>query len=221
MTAVLVWYMILQQPKGTLEVFRFTGDLVIAFKMDGLGMIAALKSEFPKLQITILTGFREFDYAQRAIELGVTRFLLKPSKFAELEDAITVMCGKLQEQGNDGESEAQDAELDTANSFIVNNAIEFMRTHYSEKIRLVDVAEEVYVSQWHLSKLLNKTTGQNFSEIMNSIRMEKATELLHNPQLRISDIAEQVGFVDLSHFSRVFKRVVGMSANEYRNTIKL
>jgi len=41
MTAVLVWYMILQQPKGTLEVFRFTGDLVIAFKMDGLGMIFA------------------------------------------------------------------------------------------------------------------------------------------------------------------------------------
>ncbi len=194
-------------------------------KMDGLGMVAALKSEFPEMQITILTGFREFDYARRAIELGVTRFLLKPSKFNELEEAITVMCEKLPKQEDMDDETTDTAGLSdenmTANSFIVNNALEYMKSHFAEKLRLVDVAEEVYVSQWHLSKLLNKITGQNFSEIMNSIRIEKATELLKDPQLRISDIAEQVGFVDLAHFSRVFKKVEGMSANEYRNHLKL
>ena len=183
-------------------------------KMDGLKMIAALKSEFPQMQIAILTGFREFDYAKRAIELGVTRFLLKPSKFAELEEAITAMTEKLPE-------EEPDEELSDANSFIVNNALEYMRTHYSEKLRLVDVADEVYVSQWHLSKLLNRVTGQNFSELLNAIRMEKAAELLRDPQLRISDIAELVGYVDLAHFSRVFKKVEGISANEYRNRMKV
>lgn len=193
--------------------------------LDGLGMIAALKSEFPDMQITILTGFREFDYAKRAIELGVTRFLLKPSKFAELEEAISVMCSRITEHedtvpdeiGDDNEPEISDA----ANSFIVNSALEYMKNHYQEKMRLVDVANEVYVSQWHLSKLLNKITGQNFSELLNAIRMEKASELLRDPSLRISDIAEQVGFVDLAHFSRVFKKVSGMSANEYRNKMKL
>ncbi len=198
-------------------------------KMDGLKMIAALKSEFPMMQISILTGFREFDYAKKAIELGVTRFLLKPSKFAELEEAITVMTERLRKESVEDDlceeesiqDEMANETAGAANSFIVNNALEYMRAHYNEKLRLVDVADEVYVSQWHLSKLLNRVTGQNFSELLNTIRMEKATELLRDPHLRISDIAEQVGFVDLAHFSRVFKKVEGISANEYRNKIKL
>lgn len=47
---------------------------------DGLTMLAGLKSEFPEMQIAVLTGYRDFNYAQEAIKLGVTRFLLKPSK---------------------------------------------------------------------------------------------------------------------------------------------
>ena len=64
-------------------------------KMDGLSMIAALKSEFPDMEVTILTGYRDFDYAQEAIRLGVCRFLLKPSKMEELEEALQVMLGNL------------------------------------------------------------------------------------------------------------------------------
>ncbi len=188
-------------------------------KTDGLSMIAALRSEFPQMQISILTGFREFDYAKRAIELGVTRFLLKPSKFNELEEAVSAMVEKLPKGETPVEEETEVADS-TANSFIVNKALEYMRAHYNEKLRLQDVADVVFVSQWHLSKLLNKTTGQTFSELFNSIRIEKAVELLHDPELRISDIAEMVGFVDLAHFSRVFKHMKGYSANEFRNKIK-
>lgn len=52
--------------------------------MDGLTMLAGLRSEFSRMQVTILTGYRDFAYAQKAIHLGVTRFLLKPSKMAEI-----------------------------------------------------------------------------------------------------------------------------------------
>ena len=80
------------------------------------------------------------------------------------------------------------------------------------------MADQVYVSQWHLSKLLNKHTGKTFSDILNSARIDKAKELLNDPSLRICDVAEMVGFQDLAHFSRVFKKIENMSANEYRNT---
>ena len=76
--------------------------------IDGLTMIAGMKIEQGPMQITILTGFRDFDYAQQAIRLGVTRFLLKPSKMDELDEAIRVMIENLQRQGimgTDGESE--------------------------------------------------------------------------------------------------------------------
>ena len=197
-------------------------------EIDGLAMVAALKSEFPYMQICILTGYRDFDYAKQAISLGVTRFLLKPSKIDELEEAIGAMKVKLDEISrahpeiteDSGEAETTDEdESSTANSFIVNKAIEYIKAHYAEKLRLSDVADEIYVSQWHLSKLINKHTGSNFSEILNGIRIERSKQLLKDPSLKIYDIAEQVGFLDLTHFSRVFKKIEGISAHEYRNRL--
>lgn len=199
-------------------------------KMDGLKMIAGLKSEFPDMQLIILTGYREFEYARRAIELGVSRFLLKPSKMNELEEAIETVTGRLnrlrspaafsapedmpvQEEHAEGLEENSEA-----NSFIVKNAMEYIRENSQEKLRLSDVADQVYVSQWHLSKLLNKHTGKTFSDLLNGARMDRSKELLKDPSLRICDVAEMVGFQDLAHFSRVFKKLEGMSAGEYRNT---
>ena len=201
-------------------------------EMDGLMMIAGLRSEFPDMQIIILTGYREFEYARRAIELGVSRFLLKPSKMNELEEAVEAVTKRLgqtdmfadttasesPETSNLEEGPAVEEESNEANSFIVKNALEYIRENSQEKLRLADVADQVYVSQWHLSKLLNKHTGKTFSDILNGARMDKSKELLKDPSLRICDVAEMVGFQDLAHFSRVFKKMEGMSANEYRNT---
>lgn len=69
-----------------------------------------------------------------------------------------------------------------------------------------------------MSKLLNKQEGKNFSELLNQIRIDHAKELLREPSYRIVDISEMVGFTDVAHFSRVFKKLEGISANEYRNT---
>lgn len=186
--------------------------------MDGLTMIAAIKSEFPNTQITILTGYRDFDYARQAISLGVTRFLLKPSKLNEILEALQAMTEKLQ-PADEMFSADQENSDNTASSFIVKNAVAYIEEHYKEKLKLSDIADQVYVSQWHLSKLLNRYMGQNFSEILNSVRINKAKELLKDPSLRIGDIADEVGFLDMAHFSRVFKKLVGISANEYRNQL--
>lgn len=193
-------------------------------EMDGLSMIAAIHSEFPELQVCVLTGYRDFEYAQEAIRLGVTRFLLKPSNMDELEEAIEKMCQNLKKKGITGEtSEADTAENEVtenaSSSFIVKNAMNYIEENYTKKLTLSEVAEKTYVSQWHLSKLLNRHTGQSFSEILNHVRIEHAKELLKDPALRIGDVSEQVGFLDLAHFSRVFKKQEGISANEYRNRI--
>lgn len=207
-------------------------------EMDGLAMIAAINSQFPDLEVCVLTGFRDFEYAREAIRLGVTRFLLKPSNMSELEEAIGVMCANLRKKGilgeeaepvcgtlsdEDGRKEAESGEKKThesaSSSFIVKNALKYIEENYTQKLTLGEVAEKTYVSQWHLSKLLNRHTGQSFSDILNHVRIERAKELLKEPALRIGDISEQVGFLDLAHFSRVFKKQEGVSANEYRNSV--
>lgn len=210
--------------------------------IDGLKLIAGVKSEHPDLEISILTGYREFEYAREAIRLGVTRLLLKPSKMDEIKEAVDVMVENLKKKGIGGGSgqsiyskgqegilseesggceAASEIIIDSeAGSFIVNNALSFIEKNYMNKLKLADVAEQVYVSQWHLSKLMNRYTGQSFSDILNNARIENAKELLRNPALRIGDVAEMVGFMDMAHFSRVFKKLTGVSANEYRNTLR-
>ncbi|MDD2969464.1 MAG: response regulator [Lachnospiraceae bacterium] len=209
-------------------------------EIDGLSMIAAVKSQYPDLQVCVLTGYRDFDYAQTAIRLGVCRFLLKPSNMDEIEEAIHAMTEKITDrrknigadeskgstdenksvdESHECEAEEHEELLSSASSFIVKNALEYIGENFEKKLKLSDVAEKTYVSQWHLSKLLNKHTGRNFSEILNSVRIEKAKEMLTDPSKRIGEISDEVGFLDVAHFSKVFKRQIGMSANSYRNEI--
>ncbi len=179
---------------------------------DGLTMLAGLRSEFPDLQVTVLTGYRDFAYAQEAIRLGVTRFLLKPSRMAEINEALTAMTAKL------GNREPAHEDQNTG-SFICNQAVAYIEEHYAEKLTLQDVADRCYVSQWHLSKLLNKYTGQSFLDTLNRTRIEAAKELLRDPKLKVGDIGLMVGYADTAHFSRIFKKLTGVSANEYRNRL--
>lgn len=189
---------------------------------DGLTMLAGLKSEFPGMQITVLTGYRDFGYAQEAIRLGVCRYLLKPSKMDELHEALDAMTQRLgRGQTADGEMPSGEENDDRqAGSFIVKQAIAYMEQHYAQKLSLQEVADYCYVSQWHLSKLINKHAEKSYYDLLNTIRIEKAKELLADPRLKIGDIVELVGYSDGGHFARTFKKLEGVSANEYRNRLE-
>ena len=187
--------------------------------MDGLTMLAALKSEYPHMQVTVLTAYRDFAYAQQAIRLGVCRYLCKPSKMDELTEAVQAMTALLDAMPPAQEASAEEpAENGEAGSFIVRSALDYMRNHCTEHISLSDVAEGVYVSQWHLSKLINKHTNQSFFDLLGSMRIEKAKQLLQDPAMRIHEVAEQVGYSDVAHFSKSFKKITGKAPGEYRDS---
>ena len=191
---------------------------------DGLFMLAGLRSEFPNMQVTVLSGYNDFAYAQQAMCLGVSRYLLKPSKINEINEALGEMVKRLGEVTSVTEEEIVPKEKTTttisdANSFIVRNAVDYIQANFQNKVTLAEVAEKVYVSQWHLSKLLNKHTDKKFYDILNEFRIQKAKELLEDPSLRISDISDMVGYVDSAHFSKVFKKEIGVSANTYRASV--
>ena len=183
---------------------------------DGLAMLAGLRSEFPDMQVSVLTGYRDFSYAQEAIRLGVTRFLLKPSKMDEIKEALQTMTARLDALAPEEDPDGPPAH---AGSFIVNQALSYIEKNYAGKLTLQTVADQCYVSQWHLSKLLNRYAGKNFYDVLNAVRIRKAKELLADPRLKIGQISEMVGYADTAHFARTFKKLEGMSANEYRNSL--
>lgn len=182
---------------------------------DGLTMLAGLRSEFPDMQVSVLTGYRDFSYAQEAIRLGVTRFLLKPSKLNEIKEALSAMTDRL--RALPAETAEENSDSQQAGHYLVRRAFAYMQQHFTEKLTLSEVADACYVSQWHLSKLLNRYAGKSFNDILNSLRVEEAKRLLADPSLRIGDIGEMVGYADPAHFAKVFKKLTDMSANEYRS----
>ena len=187
--------------------------------MDGLAMLAALGSEFPRMQTAVLTAYRDFDYARQAITLGVCRYLLKPSDLNELKETVQAMVRKLDLMPVT--EAAQEEENPEACNFIVSAALDYIRENCMQQhLSLSTVADHVYVSQWHLSKLLNRETGKNFFELLGSMRIEKAKILLKTPGMQIQDIAEQTGYTDVAHFSRNFKKYTGQTPGEYRNSRK-
>jgi AraC-like DNA-binding protein/ligand-binding sensor protein len=99
---------------------------------------------------------------------------------------------------------------------VIRRAKEFINEHQTEDLTLTQVSRAVNTSTFYFCKMFKKTTGINFTDYLSRVRIEKSKNLLLNPNLRISEIAFEVGFQSLTHFNRVFKKVLGQSPTEYR-----
>jgi AraC-like DNA-binding protein len=102
---------------------------------------------------------------------------------------------------------------------VITKAKQFIREHHTDDLSLGQVAAAVHTSIFYFCKLFRKVTGTTFTEFVARTRVENAKNLLLNPNLRISEIAYEVGFQSLTHFNRVFKKVAGESPTEYRTRL--
>jgi len=102
---------------------------------------------------------------------------------------------------------------------VITRAREYIHEHQSENLRLGQVARAVNTSTFYFCKMFKKVTGINFTHYLSRVRIEKSKNLLLNPNLRVSEIAFEVGFQSLTHFNRVFKRILGQSPTEYRSQL--
>lgn len=101
----------------------------------------------------------------------------------------------------------------------ITKAKAFIEQNHSEDLSLGAVAKAVNSSTFYFCKMFKKATGINFTEYVSRVRVEKSKNLLLNPNLRVSEIAYEVGFQSLTHFNRVFKKIVGQSPTEYRSQL--
>jgi AraC-like DNA-binding protein len=105
-----------------------------------------------------------------------------------------------------------------AESVDIWRARQFIEHHSDEEISLTTLAKEVNISPTHLSEKFKQVTGVNFVDYVARTRFNKACELLADGDLRISEIAFEVGFQSLSQFNRVFQRLSGKPPTAYRAT---
>ena len=99
---------------------------------------------------------------------------------------------------------------------VITKARTYIHEHQTEELSLAQVAKAVNMSSFYFCKMFKKVVGINFTEYVARVRIEKSKNLLLNPNLRVSEIAFEVGFQSLTHFNRVFKKILGQSPTEYR-----
>jgi AraC-like DNA-binding protein len=107
-----------------------------------------------------------------------------------------------------------------AGGFVARAALRYMEEHCAEHLNLADVADHVYVSQWHLSKLINRYAQQSFFDLLNRYRVERSQAMLADPMFKVNEIAYAVGYADVAHFSRIFKKMTGKTPMEYRASLR-
>lgn len=100
---------------------------------------------------------------------------------------------------------------------LIKKAVQYINDNYEKKIALEEIAGYVGISKYYFSVLFKKEKDITFSSYLNSVRIEKAKQLLKNPQITISDVVYEVGFNDAQYFSKTFKKYVGMTVTEYRS----
>jgi AraC-like DNA-binding protein len=101
----------------------------------------------------------------------------------------------------------------------ITRARQFIQDHQTDDLSLAEVARAVNTSTFYFCKLFKKATGLNFTEYISQLRIEKAKNLLLNPNLRVSEIAYETGFQTLTHFNRVFKHLANQSPSSYRKQL--
>ena len=180
-------------------------------EISGLELIARIRERDKKTAIIILSGYSNFQFAQRAIELGVSRYLTKPTNPREricvLEETEKKLGGKQEKEEDSGKIP----------NLFVQKAADYIKLNYSEKISIKEIADQLYLSPNYLSELFKKHTGKTISEYLTEYRLEKACQLLDHAEYRVGDVSGMVGIHDGRYFSNMFKKKYGMTPTEYRN----
>jgi len=194
---------------------RYQPDLIITDikmpKLDGIEMLRQLRAEGNRAYVVLLTAYSDFSYAQSALKLGAVDYLLKPFHDGELE-AVVRRLGCFEQPQT-----VPDLPGSGEKSRYVMEAMRYIAEHYNAPdISVGSVAAFLSISEGHLSHVFKKETSYTISNYITNYRIHIAMELLRDCRSRVYEVAEQVGYRDITYFSSTFKKVTGMTPSEYQ-----
>lgn len=206
---------------------------ILDIEMPGINGIEAaerIREKDKDCCIIFLTAFDEFAYARKAITVRALDYLLKPYEEQELmlvvEEAMRVAEGlqKDWERKITGEEagtekfqkDAVEESYAGAETGLQEMVIQYIRDNYRSELSMQDVARAMSYSEAYFCKLFKQCFGKNFTSYLTEYRVEEAKRLLEDPMVNIKEIGKAVGYGDSNYFTKVFRRVTGVSPTEYR-----
>lgn len=176
-------------------------------EISGLQLAQMIYEKKIATQVVIISGFSEFDYAQKAIRFNVIEYLVKPVLKKDL-------LGVLQKLNVSDVS--QEMEETTTEDPMVHLIKRYINQHLDEPITLEMIGNHVHLSPKYLSHFFKKKTGVNVLTYLTNKRMEFAANLLKTSDLKVHEIGEMIGYKKTQYFIALFKKSYGLTPQQYR-----
>ncbi|MFJ7407348.1 MULTISPECIES: response regulator [unclassified Lysinibacillus] len=165
---------------------------------DGITLSKELKDLY-ELDIIMVTAFQTFEYAQKALRIGVTDYLTKPVIASELNDIV------------------EKYKAWSSNHDAIQSALSFIHENYHEKLTLNIIAEKIHLNPSYLSRKFLEEQSIGINEYINNYRLEIAIKKMNeNMEASMSTIAESCGFNSQHYFSVAFKKKYNQSPRQYK-----
>ncbi len=191
----------------------------------GLEIVRKVRQAGRDSMFVLISAHAEFSYAQTALELSVCQYLLKPIRKNDLELCITRIAALLSQKSDTPSiyqtglpepppSHAVPGSRRTANVKLIQ---EYLHQHYRDQdLSLSKVASAFYMNASYLGQCFRQQTGVKFTDYLNQYRIQKACELLEEDAYLTYEIKDLVGFKNQNYFHTVFRKLTGVSTEEYR-----
>ncbi|WP_091750969.1 response regulator transcription factor [Propionispora vibrioides] len=178
-------------------------------EMNGLDAQKQIIAFHPQIKTIIITAHDDFSYAHEAIKYRIFDFLLKPFSSAILYDCIDKILST-------PTSRPPVQPAVTEEKTTIQEALDYINSHYLDNLQLTDVASRVHLSEKYFSRYFKEQIGQSFTEYVNQQKVYRAKSLLLHTSVPIYKIAMDLNFSDSAYFTKVFRKYEQLSPLQFR-----
>lgn len=180
----------------------------IDIKMPGESGLDVLSDlNIPNTIFIILSGYSDFDFAKKAISLGVSEYMVKPVTKKELTEVLKKVKPSLQILEDDNSD----------NTKLIKDTEKIIYKRYKEQIGVAQIAAELHVSPNYLSSQFKKYKNQTLTCYITDLRLKTSKEMLSLPGASIKEISLSLGYQSSRHFARLFREKYNCSPSEFMN----
>lgn len=217
--------------EGLEAVDKLHPDLIICDikmpRMDGIEMLKTLRERDDNTPLIFLTAYSDFSYAQQAIRHSASEYILKPFEDGKLEEAVARIKDKItNERKTISDMHKEDVLSDELilrkgdKSKYVSEALNYISQNYGKPdIGIKTVADSIGISEGHLSHVFKSETDYTVNSYITRYRIKAAMKLLADCRYKVYEVAEMVGYKDITYFSATFKKITGVNPSEYQDNI--
>lgn len=180
--------------------------------LSGLKMIESA-SEFDAFESIIISGYSDFEYAKKAINLSVNNYILKPIDYKELEDSLCKLTKYIHVT-----RESKKEETLVYYSQKMKEIIEYIDNNLESKLSLGVICDEFDISSTSLNNLFKQEISTTVNDYINQTKIKRSIELMKSEKYMVYEIAEMLGFSNYKYFSQVFKKYTKKSPTEFFKT---